>query len=90
LWPFPRGADGHGAAVYGIDGHPATPGQSHPAALVGAAAAAQAAGDRAAARSLLGEAAALDRRAPTYYGAAWVALGRVMLTTRWLGGCAGG
>jgi len=29
-------------------------------------------------------AAALDRRFPTYYGAAWVALGRMMLTTNLL------
>ena len=27
---------------------------------------------------------ALDRRFPTYYGAAWVALGRIMLTTKLL------
>ena len=29
----------------------------------------------------------VGRAHPTYYGAAWVALGRVMLTTRWLPGC---
>ena len=30
---------------------------------------------------LLDAAEALDKRSPTYYGAAWVALGRIMLTT---------
>jgi endoglucanase len=59
----------------------------HPAPLAGAAGAASAAGDRLAARRLLGRAAQVDARAPTYYGAAWVALGRVMLTTRLLGRC---
>ncbi|MCW3066740.1 MAG: endoglucanase, partial [Solirubrobacterales bacterium] len=90
LWPFLRRADGRVASVYGLDGRAQTPGQSHPAALVAAAGAAQAAGAPATARRLLDEAGALDRRSPTYYGAAWVALGRVMLTTRWLGSCAGG
>jgi endoglucanase len=56
----------------------------HPTALVAAAAAAHAAGDDAAERRLLDAAEALDRRAPTYYGAAWVALGRIMLDTRTL------
>jgi len=36
---------------------------------------------------LLEEAAALDQRSPTYYGAAWVALGRIMLTTKLLDAC---
>jgi len=59
----------------------------HAAALAGAAGAAQAAGDRAAAARLLGRAAQVDGRTPGYYGAAWVALGRVMLTTDLLGRC---
>jgi endo-1,4-beta-D-glucanase Y len=59
----------------------------HPAALVGAAGAATGAGDRAAAARLLDRAARVDARAPTYYGAAWVALGRVRLTTDLLGRC---
>jgi endoglucanase len=54
---------------------------------VGSAAAARAAGDRKASAGLLAEAEALDRRAPTYYGAAWVALGRILLTSRVLGRC---
>jgi hypothetical protein len=32
-------------------------------------------------------AAQLQQRFPTYYGAAWVALGRIMLTTSLLGEC---
>jgi endo-1,4-beta-D-glucanase Y len=56
----------------------------HPVVLVAAAGAADAAGQPAARDGLLDEAEALDRRSPSYYGAAWVALGRVMLTTNLL------
>jgi endoglucanase len=56
----------------------------HPVVLVAAAAAAGAAGHPAARAGLLDEAEALDRHDPTYYGAAWVALGRIMLTTKLL------
>ena len=55
--------------------------------LVAAAGAADAAGQTAARDGLLDEADALNRRFPTYYGAAWVALGRIMLTTRLLDSC---
>jgi endoglucanase len=56
----------------------------HPVVLVAAAGAADAAGQSAARDGLLDEAEALDRRSPTYYGAAWVALGRILLTTKLL------
>jgi endoglucanase len=56
----------------------------HPVALVAAAGAASAAGQTAARDGLLDEAEALDRRSPSYYGASWVALGRIMLTTNLL------
>lgn len=56
----------------------------HPVVLVAAAGAADAAGQPAARDGLLDEAEALDRRSPTYYGAAWVALGRILLTTNLL------
>jgi endoglucanase len=59
----------------------------NPVVLVAAAAAADAAGQPAARDGLLDEAEALDRRFPTYYGAAWVALGRIMLTTKLLDAC---
>jgi endoglucanase len=52
--------------------------------LVAAAGAADAAGQTAARDGLLDDAEALDRRSPTYYGDAWVALGRTFLTTRLL------
>ncbi len=61
----------------------------NPVVLVSAAGAADAAGQHAARDGLLDEAEALDRRFPTYYGAAWVALGRIMLTTRLLDACGG-
>lgn len=66
---------------------------SHPLALVAAAAAADAGGDSTRARELLRAAAALDEGTPTYYGAAWVALGAGMLTPDAddpLGGCGAG
>ena len=59
----------------------------NPVVLVAAAGAADAAGHTAARDGLLDEAAALDRRFPTYYGSAWVALGRIMLTTKLLDAC---
>ncbi len=59
----------------------------NPVVLVAAAAAAGAAGHPAARDGLLDEAEALDHRFPTYYGAAWVALGRIMLTTKLLDAC---
>src|SRR5688500_3628986 len=61
-------------------------GTRHPLGYVAAAAAAFSAGDDDAGRRLLRRAAALDRRTPTYYGAAWIALGRALLTTDLLGG----
>ena len=41
----------------------------------------------AAADELLDRASDLDRRTPTYYGAAWLAIGRLWLDTPDLGGC---
>ena len=73
-------------AVQRLDGSPLTAG-SHPAALAGAAAAAQAAGDRGAAGRLLDRADDVAAREPTYYGTALAALARVALTTDLLGRC---
>jgi endoglucanase len=84
MWPKLR--DQPGVARREVDGGPAT-GAEHPAALAGAAAAAQAAGDGAAFKDLLGRAAALDEEHPSYYGAAWVALTQAMLVDRSLGRC---
>jgi endo-1,4-beta-D-glucanase Y len=71
---------------HALSGQPAG-GTQHPMALVAAAGAAQAAGKASEAGKLLAAAEALDKRAPTYYGAAWVALGRIMLTSKALDSC---
>ena len=55
---------------------------------VAAAAAAAAAGHDDKRNRLLDRAAEVDATAPTYYGGAWLALGRALLTTGGLGGCA--
>jgi endoglucanase len=69
-----------------LHGHP-TDNLLNPVVLVAAAGAADAAGHPAARDGLLDEAESLDRRFPTYYGSAWVALGRILLTTKLLDGC---
>jgi endoglucanase len=69
-----------------LDGSSVAEGE-HPLGLVARAAAADADGDDAAAGRLLEEAAELEQQQPGYYGSAWVALGRVMLTTDLLGPC---
>ena len=74
LWHF--FAPGHPApsgAAYTLGGRVMTSGQN-PAMLAGAAAAAFAAGQRNAARSLLSRALSLTRSTPTYYGMAILAL----------------
>ena len=87
-WPFLRGeADGGTvAATYALDGQRLGD-EQHPAALVAAAAAAAASGEHGRATELLDAADALDARAPTYFGAAWIALARLWLDTDLLGGC---
>ncbi len=64
--------------VYDLGGAPQVDWQQ-PLAMVASAAAQQAEGDRAAATTLLDAAAVLDARGSTYYGAAWAALGSVLL-----------
>ena len=59
----------------------------HPVVLVAAAGAADAAGQPRDRDRLLDAAEALDKRSPTYYGAAWAAIGRIMLTTNALDSC---
>ena len=88
LWPFFRREEAEGGitAAYALDGETldATPA---PVALVGAAGAADAAGADEDRDRLLDQAQGMDLDNPTYYGAAWGALGRVMLTTDLLGRC---
>lgn len=78
--------DGAPAAVLSLEGRPLEA-HGHPVMSVGAAAAALAAGDREDAARLLTIAERQDRENPTYYGAAWVALGRLWLSSDELGGC---
>jgi len=86
-WSFlgPQEAAGNLAGEYSLDGQPLSP--ASPAALVGAAGAARADGHTSVSDALLDRAESADAATPTYYGAAWVALGRVMLNTDWLGPC---
>jgi hypothetical protein len=84
LWPLYRRDPG--SATYSLDGKP-TGDQSHAASFVAAAAAAKANGNDKSAEQLLDQAQETDSSTPTYYGAAWVALGRVMLTSSALGSC---
>jgi endo-1,4-beta-D-glucanase Y len=86
-WTFFRTIDASDlAAEYSLEGKPLTD-YGHPSALVAAAASAEAAGRRDAGASLLDAATSLDDDYPTYYGSAWIALGRLWLDTSRLGGC---
>jgi endoglucanase len=84
LWPLYRHDPGN--STYQLDGKPIG-GQTHAASYVAAAAAAKAADEDKASDELLDQAQDADSSNPTYYGAAWVALGRVMLTSSALGAC---
>src|SRR5579875_4103462 len=66
--------------IRSLSGAPATSDRA-PLAAVAAAAAAAGSGDSGERDRLLAVADRLDRDYPTYYGTAWVALGRVLLTT---------
>jgi endoglucanase len=86
-WPAFQGADPTKLPVeHDLSGRPSGS-TLHPVVLVAAAGAADAAGALSARDGLLDEAESLDRRSPTYYGAAWVALGRILLTTKYLDVC---
>ena len=79
-------APGQVPAYRNLDGSAASDWQ-HPVALVAAAATEQGAGNPDGAVERLDAAAQVEHRSPSYYGAAWVALGRIMLTTSLLGEC---
>jgi endoglucanase len=87
-WPFLAAEVDGGSlvALYTLDGQPLGS-ERHPLALVAAAAAAASNGDRRRATDLLDAAENVDAEAPTYFGAAWIALGRLWLDTDLLGGC---
>ena len=89
LWPtLSHQVDGGGALV-GLDlgGSPQSSAATAPVGLVGAAAVAAAAGHPVAARRLLALAQFGNGRSPTYFGSAWVALGRLLLQGRALIDC---
>lgn len=80
-WPAFEGRETADIPVeHDLSGEP-TGDTLHPIPLVAAAGAADAAGKTADRDRLLDAAEALDQQSPTYYGAAWVALGRIMLTS---------
>ncbi len=85
-WPLLRPRRRSGALALALDG---TVLQATPfgLALVASAAAAKAAGHRAATSRLLRQAVLLQQDYPTYYGGAWDALGRALLTSRTLSSC---
>jgi endoglucanase len=87
-WPFLAAEVDSGdlVASYTPDGQRLGP-ERHPLAIVAAAAAAAASGEDQRAADLLDAAEDLDAEAPTYFGAAWIALGRLWLDTDLLGGC---
>ena len=87
LWPFFSGqAVNRIGASYALDGTLTNPDQTA-ATLVGAAAAAVAAGKVGPADALLGQAERIDSRFPTYFGSAWIAITQVELGSTALGGC---
>ncbi len=73
-------------SVYGLQGEPRGGGEA-PSAVVSFAGLAKGQGHDVVVSDLLDRAREVAQRAPTYYGAAWVALGRMMLTTSLLGDC---
>ena len=88
-WPLlaPAARSGAFGVSLSLSGRPQTSAVNATMA-VGDGLAAAAAGDRTEADSVLASASQLDRRYPTYYGDAWVALARLLTTTDRLGGCA--
>ena len=80
--------DRSGADTAALDlGGAALTGDESAVAAVGQAAAVAANGDLDRARAELVDADHLQQQTPTYYGAAWNALGRLLLTDDALGGC---
>lgn len=80
--------DRSGADTAALDlGGAALTGDESAVAAVGQAAAVAAEGDLDRARAELVDADHLQQQTPTYYGAAWNALGRLLLTDDALGGC---
>jgi endoglucanase len=88
-WPKLSGRVHGGALALATNGRIVAAGPT-PLALVASAAAAQAAGQTAARDRLLDRADAVEQQYPSYYGAAWVALGRALLEPGIVTTCDGG
>jgi endoglucanase len=87
VWPFfAAQAPARIGAAYALNGTLRNPEQAA-ITLIAAAAAAQAAGQPVARDALFAQAQTINSRFPTYYGSAWMALGRIELTTSLLGSC---
>jgi len=87
LWARLRSSAGEGTALSSaLDGVPGQAG-THPTMHVASSAAARAAGDVASAERLLAQAVELDHRAPSYFGAAWLAVASRQLGDPPSGGC---
>ncbi|TIC82602.1 glycosyl hydrolase family 8 [Nocardioides sp. GY 10127] len=80
------GTSGEAYGTYSLDAQPQTSDLSALTAVAQAAGAAVT-GDDATAEAKLAEARSIVAQGSTYYGAAWAALGSIMLTTDALGGC---
>jgi endoglucanase len=87
-WPKLSSGTSSQALALKTDGSTVAP-EPSPLALVAAAAAAHATGQTAARDRLLDRAETVERQRPSYYGAAWVALGRALLQGRLLTTCDG-
>ena len=86
-WPVLAGSPTAGTALASdLQGGPLEP-TPHVAKAVAAAAAAHAAQDPRSRDALLARAERLERESPTYYGAAWLALGRLLLESSLGDGC---
>ncbi len=89
-WSVLRRSANQGARIsYNLSGAAQTT-EVNPLGSVAAAASASAAGDQRAATTLLAAADRQSERFHTYYGDAWVALGRILLDTPWLSHCGPG
>jgi endoglucanase len=87
VWPFfATQSPARIGTAYALNGTLTKPEQAA-VTLIAAAAAAQAAGQPAARDALFAQAETINARFPTYYGSAWIALGRIELTTSLVGSC---
>ena len=85
-WPRLERSGAARTAAATLDGHPLGA-SDHPVMAVAAASAAHAASDDEARDDLLEDAERLEAEHPTYFGAAWVALGRLLLSSSLAGAC---